>query len=361
MTRDTSVYLDAVRFAAAVAVLLSHAEDGWVPGLLPGVSHLGPAAVAVFFVLSGFVIGYAVDARERDAASYAVNRAARLYSVVVPCLLLTVALDTLGRHLGLAAYQLDWTRHFGSAREPLDAAISLLFVNEAWGWGLVPGSNVPFWSLGFEVPYYAVFGLAVFLPGAWGWAAAGLVLLAAGPMVAAMFPLWLLGWGTYRLGQRAPLGRGAARALWCGAAILWLGSEAVRWHFHIGWDGPIRRGWSLLWHSYVAGVPFAASILAVRHAGVSLGAVARPVRWCAGATFTVYLLHYPVGFFLNAVVPAGWPPWGRWAAIVLATLLIAFAVASVSERRKAAWRRAILRGSAWLRTRRRAPAALGSP
>ncbi len=361
MTRDTSVYLDAVRFVAALVVLLSHAEDGWAPGLLPGVSHLGLAAVGVFFVLSGFVIGYAVDTKERDAASYVVNRAARLYSVVVPCLLLTVALDLLGRHLGLGAYRLDWTRHWGSAREPWDALASLLFVNEIWGWGMLPGSNVPFWSLGFEAPYYLVFGLAAFLPGAWGLAAAGLALLAAGPGIAALFPLWLLGWGTYRLCQRAPLRRNAARILWCGTAALWLGSEAVRRHYHLGWDGPVRRGWPVLWHFYAAGVPFAASILAVRHARVSLAAVAGPVRWCAGATFTLYLLHYPVGFFLNAVVPAGWPAWGRWAAIIPATLGVAFAVAEVSERRKEAWRRAILLGVAWFNLRRRTPAMLEMP
>jgi len=361
MTRDTSVYLDAVRFAAALAVLLSHAEDGWAPGLLPGVSHLGLAAVAVFFVLSGFVIGYAVDTKERDAASYAINRAARLYSVVVPCLVLTVALDTLGRHLGLAAYRLDWTRQWGAAREPLDAAASLLFVNEVWGWGLLPGSNVPFWSLGYEAPYYLVFGFAAFLPGAWGLAAGGLALLAAGPGIAALFPLWLLGWGTYRACQRAVLPRQAARALWCAAAALWLGSEALRWHYHLGWDGPIRRGWPVLWHFYAVGVPFAVSILAVRHAAVSLAVVAGAVRWCAGATFTLYLLHYPVGFFLNAVVPTWWPAWGRWVAIVPTTLVIAFAFAHVSERRKAAWRRAIVGAVAWLNFRPRTPASLGMP
>jgi len=359
MTRDTSVYLDAARFAAAMTVLLTHAEDGWVPGLLPGVSHLGLAAVAVFFVLSGFVIGYAVDTKERDAATYAINRAARLYSVVTPCLALTVALDMLGRHLGLAAYRLDWTQHWGSAWEPLDALACLLFVNEIWGWGLLPGSNVPFWSLGYEAPYYLVFGLAAFVPSAWGLAAAGLALLAAGPGIAALFPLWLLGWGTYRLCQRVSLPRGRARVLGCAAPAIWLGSEAVRWHYHLGWDGPIRRGWPVLWHFYAAGLPFAASILAVRYAEVSLAAVAGPVRWCAGATFTLYLLHYPVGFFLNAVVPAWWPASGRWAAIVPTTLAIAFAVASVSERRKAAWRRAIVAGMGRLQLRRQTPATLG--
>ncbi len=45
MTGDTSIYLDAARLAVAMTVLLTHAEDGWAPCLLPDVSHLGLVAV----------------------------------------------------------------------------------------------------------------------------------------------------------------------------------------------------------------------------------------------------------------------------------------------------------------------------
>jgi peptidoglycan/LPS O-acetylase OafA/YrhL len=54
---------------------------------------LGAEAVDVFFVLSGFVIGYATDSRERTPLTYAINRLARIYSVAIPALAATFILD----------------------------------------------------------------------------------------------------------------------------------------------------------------------------------------------------------------------------------------------------------------------------
>jgi peptidoglycan/LPS O-acetylase OafA/YrhL len=67
----------------------------------------------------------------------------------------------------------------------------------------------------------------------------------------------------------------------------------------------------------------------------------RPIRWCAGATFTIYLFHLPVAQFLSTLVP--WPP-GSWATRLVmlgGTLLILFGIAELTERRKDAWRRGI--------------------
>jgi peptidoglycan/LPS O-acetylase OafA/YrhL len=361
MDRNTSIYLDAVRFAAALAVLLSHVEGGWVPGIMPAMAHLGLEAVAVFFVLSGFVIGYATTTRERDAGTYAINRAARLYSVVVPCLALTVVLDMIGHHWHLAPYQLDWTHDWGTAKEPLKAGFSLLFLNEIWGWGMLPGSNLPFWSLAYEVPYYVIFGLALFLPRAlglaraWGVALAAVALAVAGPAIAALFPIWLLGLALYHAGQRVRLSQLTARALGAGAILAWLGTEWLRWHYRWGWDAPILMGWSTMWHFYLVAPLFAATILAVRDAGLDLGPIAGPVRWCAGATFTLYLVHFPVAHFLSAFIPQTWPGWGQWAAIVLPTLAVAFLLAAVTERKKGAWRQAMLWGARQLSVSVRTP------
>ena len=73
-------------------VLAGHTEWIFAPGFLPFIrsGHLATLAVGVFFVLSGFVIGYAVHEREKDARSYFVGRAARVYSVAVPALVLTL-------------------------------------------------------------------------------------------------------------------------------------------------------------------------------------------------------------------------------------------------------------------------------
>ena len=106
MNRDTGVYLDGTRFLAALIVVAGHIEWSFAPGFMPFIRdyHLATLAVGIFFVLSGFVIGHTVDRKETDAHSYFLNRAARVYSVVVPVLLLTLLLDSCGRWLAPDAY-----------------------------------------------------------------------------------------------------------------------------------------------------------------------------------------------------------------------------------------------------------------
>ena len=74
-----------------------------------------------------------------------------------------------------------------------------------------------------------------------------------------------------------------------------------------------------------------------------LGALAGPIRWCAGATFTVYLFHLPICQFLTTVVP--WPPgaWQTRLVMLCGAMAIMLAIAEVTERRKTEWRGFVLR------------------
>jgi peptidoglycan/LPS O-acetylase OafA/YrhL len=101
MTRDVSTFLDAARLTAALIVVAGHTEWSFAPGFMPFIrsGHLATLAVGVFFVLSGFVISYVVDQKEITARRYFVSRAARVYSVALPALMLTLLLDCFGRYL----------------------------------------------------------------------------------------------------------------------------------------------------------------------------------------------------------------------------------------------------------------------
>ena len=109
MTAALSLYLDLVRFVAATVVLLSHFAYTRISGgeyLI--LRRFGADAVIVFFVLSGYVIAYVSTERERTPGEYAINRCARLYSVVFPALIATVILDQMGRVLDPALYAGWW-------------------------------------------------------------------------------------------------------------------------------------------------------------------------------------------------------------------------------------------------------------
>ncbi len=343
MTREFSTYLNLLRLGAAMAVFLGHCAWLWTPGHF-GVfmTHGWIMPVLVFFVLSGFVIGHAVEHRERGAADYAVNRAARIYSVALPALVGTFALDAAGRHFAPTLYSAAWgytIQH--PARQFLR---SLLFVNEIWWSRSMPGSNGPFWSLAYEVWYYLAFGMLAFGRGWLRFLAVGLVLALAGPWVAMLFPIWLLGLGTCRLAGRGLVGRRTGWLLAAGGLILVAGLEA--WATRAGLRSPPAP---IFVHRREIGLDYAIALgvavhLLGMHAvaprlGRLLGPATRPIGWMAGATFTLYLFHFPLAQCLAALDP--WAP-GSWASLCLivgGTLIGVLAVAELTERRKDPWRR----------------------
>lgn len=160
-----STYLDLLRFAAALVVFLAHAHRGDLTGGLPvlwRVAERDTDAVMVFFVLSGFVIAYVSRHQERTLRSYALARFSRLWSVAIPALLLTLGLDILGRGLAPGLY----TAEVASSDHPvLRFLVSAVFANELWWSSVRFGSNGPYWSLGYEAWYYAIFGAWLYLAG----------------------------------------------------------------------------------------------------------------------------------------------------------------------------------------------------
>lgn len=353
MKRDTSTYLDFVRFLAALTVVIGHTEWTFVPGFLPFVKeyHLATLAVGVFFVLSGYVIAYSVSRKEKDARSYFVNRAARVYSVVVPMLVLTLALDTYGRWIDPKAY------FIGFEAEAVRLLVSLTFVNQAWQWNLPAGTDVPFWSLAYEVPYYLVFGLWFFAR-AWWWRLLAFgIMVAGGPRIAILFTLWLLGFGCYHLCQRVRLPPLHGRLLLLLSAVL----MAITPNFarYLSPDVPFRGTIVDLSQFFLVGIPFAGTIVGFAFSDISLARWHEPIKWMAGATFTLYLLHFPLGFVLHLIIPQTLPIAMRWVITLSVILVATFVVAEFTERRKDSWRRAIdglLRLHEW---RSGVPAGLG--
>jgi peptidoglycan/LPS O-acetylase OafA/YrhL len=67
-------------------------------------SGYGHSAVVVFFVLSGFVIRHVTDTKEMHWPDYAASRIARIFSVTVPAIFLTLICDAIGRAVEPAIY-----------------------------------------------------------------------------------------------------------------------------------------------------------------------------------------------------------------------------------------------------------------
>jgi peptidoglycan/LPS O-acetylase OafA/YrhL len=166
----------------------------------------GRTAVMVFFVLSGFVIAWVTDMRERTIDEYTLSRVARLYSVILPAFILTAVLD----HIAMA---IDPRLYGPNAivlmnRGPLDIflgfALSLVFLGQSWTAMFFPGSDIPFWSVNFEAWYYVLFGAATFLRGRRWIAALAAAALLAVPKILLFFPIGLMGLSAWRWHAKLP-------------------------------------------------------------------------------------------------------------------------------------------------------------
>jgi peptidoglycan/LPS O-acetylase OafA/YrhL len=343
MTPEISLYLDIVRFLAAMIVFLGHVSGHrFTGGFLWQIAPFMGEAVAIFFVLSGFVIGFATDRRETTARAYVIARAARVYSVALPALVTTFVLDAIGRTVQPALYSAEWGY---SAEGPLGQFLAgLFFTNNLWFLDVPQGSDLPFWSLGFEVWYYVLFGLALFVPKRWRALSIVLTLVFVGPRIAIMFPLWLLGLGGYHLCARRRFRPVVGAMLFALSSACWIGWEFMsHWHDPIAALVPVALKRPELIQDYLVSLCFLGQLIGFRAMGgwfaPILARLARPIRWAAGTTFTIYLFHLPVAQCLATLVP--WPPsyWATRIVLVGGTLVALFLIAEVTERRKDPWRR----------------------
>jgi peptidoglycan/LPS O-acetylase OafA/YrhL len=342
LNRATSLYLDLVRPMAAVIVLLSHVSQHDLTGGQLGVfAYTGVEAVDVFFVLSGFVIAHVYATREADWRAFAISRAARIYSVAIPALVLTALADAIGQSFDMTPYQSGY-----QAFTPGLLVRSLLFLGEQWNAHRFPGTDGPYWSLGFEVWYYVAFGVFVFAPGRWRWLATIGVLAFIGPKVSVMFSAWLMGAASYRLCASDRVRPALGWFLLVAPIVILAAYECAP---HSGLQQFTQLSFSadridrlardtliaILFSSHIVGFAAVSPRLAPwleRHAGA--------IRWIAGATFSLYLAHLPIMHLLAAL-----SPWPKSSVLTLVLLLVATPIlcllfAEVSERRKEAWRSA---------------------
>ncbi|WP_412552293.1 acyltransferase family protein [Shimia sp. MIT1388] len=316
MTKGVSIWLDVLRVVATIVVVLSHLAYPRFTGTEYAFLrdwNVGSDAVIVFFVMSGCVIAFAAD-RDGSAGRFAFNRVTRLLTVIVPALMLTLVFDALGTRIDASAYPNGFYQALPVGEFLLRG---VTFTNE---WGAFErvrlGTNGPLWSLSYEAAYYALFGVALFAKGVAR--VLGLVALAwlAGLNVLLLMPAWLLGvalWQWLKAERAGGYTRAMGWALSLGGPALYLAGQlggmpetlAALTAAQLGVaDARMVLAFSdeFIWN-------FVIGLCTVMHvAGVAIlnpqklwGT--RAIRWMAGATFSIYVTHYPALHLLDALLP----------------------------------------------------------
>lgn len=343
MRKEFSIYLDFVRFMAALLVAISHSDNrALIADSVPFTEH-SRAAVIVFFILSGYVISFVTSEHEGTPVAYWSSRLSRFYMLVIPVVLLNPVLDTIGQTLGPQFYEgktphgLAWLR----------ILTSLTYLNEIWDLSIMSFSNVPFWSLCYEMWYYAMFAAFMFTKGRtrnWLLVACALIV---GPKILLLAPIWVLGVVLHRWRAFDRIPEAISWALFFGS----IGLYALFQRYDLtnyGYAQLIRligKHWAREFAfsrcfitDYPLALIIAANFIGFRNISHRFGSILipleRPIRWLAGLTFPLYIIHQPLLLFFSALINGDPHTHGFYVEVVACTLLTVAIVGTYVERKR---------------------------
>lgn len=311
------VLLDLVRGCSALIVVAGHLADLLFLGTRPDSSawyklfqlvvSQGHAAVMVFFVMSGFLVGKHVrDTINTGAWSwkeYAIRRLTRLWIVLIPALALTALWDQIGiRVFDGSVYSglLSGPLYAWSLPDPIGAAqrydLETLFGNmfflQTISFPLF-GTNGPLWSLCNEFWYYVLFPLVYILfkrdesarSRALSAVFGAIVAVYLSKKVLAYGVIWLLGFGTV-------------------VADDWFGHRPKSISVWMAWAGSIAFAGLLYTFSRLVKVPeflsdiiialtFSTLLFFLLRIGTRNLLLTRMAGALAAISYSLYLTHFP--------------------------------------------------------------------
>jgi peptidoglycan/LPS O-acetylase OafA/YrhL len=227
----------------------------------------------------------------------------------------------------------------------------LSFLNQSWLFREIPLNLYPWWSLPFEVFYYAVFGAALFLRGWQRWIIAGGLFVLMGPRLWMLFPVWLCGVAAFAVLHVKPSRMVGLLCVFLPLILLGLFKiyeldKAIHYWTLIPW-GYNANARPFGNASYFLADYITAPLIAVHLYGFAHTlrrfpkALARPVHLLAGVSFTLYLLHPLIYRLMTDSFAVKNVSLGFALILFGATLLCCFALAPFTEYQRKNWRWAL--------------------
>ena len=337
--------LDGLRGVAALMVVAFHLFEAHAASRFVQVINHGYLAVDFFFLLSGFVIGYAYDDRWRSmtVGEFCKRRLIRLHPMIVVAMLVGAALFYFQQGVPFPKIQdtplwlMLTLMLIGMTLLPVGAALDVR------GWGEMHPLNGPAWSLFYEYVgnlLYALFlrrfskvalGLCVFL--------AGCALVhhcVAGPQ-GDVIGGWSLDPAQVRLGLTRLLypffaGLLLSRVVKVGRVrhAFLLSSAIVVAALAMPRFGGAQAVWmNGLYESVCIIAVFPLVVYLGASGSVQEGPVARMCNFLGGISYPLYITHYPFVYAYTAWVVTNKVTLRDGAPVALATLLLCVLLAHV--------------------------------
>jgi peptidoglycan/LPS O-acetylase OafA/YrhL len=267
----------------------------------------------MFFVLSGFVITWSIDRKKKYLLNqYLFDRMVRLWSVVIPALVIGITMDIFGKSIHPQTY----AHTFSNQNLEFKAILSGLFLHESWFFSIRPGSNGPFWSLSYEFFYYLIFGSVALLPTLKSKLFVGITFcLIAGPKVLLLFPCWVVGCASYWACKKIPLGFLLSLLLSGLSFAFLLNIMFFRWTNWVPDQFP-----GLGNHPFFYSAKYYDDYKIALSVGIllwglskwfslekkSTGIFSSFIKNCSKCTFSLYAIHFPLMGFLSALWASGY-------------------------------------------------------
>jgi peptidoglycan/LPS O-acetylase OafA/YrhL len=345
------VHLDMLRGLAAVGVLVGHTRGFLINGYAATAPHslfdqlfyfvtgLGHQSVIAFFALSGFLVGGPalrnIMSGRWKWGPYMLQRLTRLWTVLIPALLLTWILDTAGAALGgHGGYEgVFYSESFSgpSPAEPTDLSLPTFLANVLFLQTILTpvfGSNGPLWSLANEFWYYIACPFLFFaLIGAGGLlsrlcnALIGIALVLILPIEMTLLgAIWISGAIAHHVVSQQPRWRMINHPAWAAIVLIAVITSLIFDKLSPGLLGDL-----------LLGAAFAA-LLSILTFLPTLGASYRKIASAlSNVSYTLYATHFPLlafGWFVF-FAPTKWPL-GPLATVLMtgfgATALVSSAV-----------------------------------
>jgi peptidoglycan/LPS O-acetylase OafA/YrhL len=344
-------FVDALRGIAALCVVLHHAFEGghvtglmahlptWVPHLL---RQQGDVGVAVFFVLSGFVISHSV-ARSRVTLPFVGRFMLRRSLRLEPPYWLAMVLAICFAHLSARVLPGKELPSYSAGQ----IAAHIFYLQEMLGY---PAINIVFWTLCQEVQFYLVYVLLLALsrnePAQPMQGRATALTFAVTALISLLWPLGILTDGPWR-GSFLPITEGPLRTsflpLWygflLGSGAYWAWRHPAIAPYYVGYGtillvaGVLHSDYFTIASALTSFVLWAVAISGRIYAAFSW----RWIQMLGAISYSLYLTHNPitgaafrVGYMVTGRSPILEAVW--WLLATCACLVFAWGVWWLVER-----------------------------
>ena len=331
VSKELSGFLDSVRWLSALCVVIEHLRYVWFTDytnvqsktllikLFYFFSGFGSEALILFFVLSGYLVGGGAirkwHAGTYSAKDYFISRFSRIYTVLLPALVIGGLLDWVGLYYFnitgiytispnfynkfldyVIANNLNWTIFFANLVNLQELSSPHL------------GSNGPLWSLAYEWWLYCIFGMVLEIfrrsikdPTLWIVLVLIVIVLIYSPLKFIVFMgLWAVGV------LAAVLRSNRISMLPIVSLIIFILLLLVSRVTHILFDSfnqsIINQLFIKLVRDYSLAISFSVLIITIKNHKTSLVRNIPFHKRMADFSYTIYLLHVPLMVFITAML-----------------------------------------------------------